>query len=152
MPLTRTRTVGHVLAERRKGPVTWQARIAADRSRLEVVGIVAASASSTTFEPLSPRELQELLEGDALEREAEQTVGRAQVPDGRRSGVIVRWIAGPGYGFIRLDVDGGDVFAHVTALTPQRTPAIGARVRCELGEDRRGRPIALRVRVLEADE
>lgn len=50
-----------VLASRRKGCVTWQARISSDRGRLEVVGIIPPSASTTTFEPLNERELLELL-------------------------------------------------------------------------------------------
>ena len=59
----RRRVAGQVLAERRKGDVLWQARISADRHRLEVVGMVAASAVPTTIEPLNERELRELLEG-----------------------------------------------------------------------------------------
>ena len=55
------RQAGHVLAERTKGAVTWQARISSDRGRLEVVGIVPASATSTTIEVLTEPELRELL-------------------------------------------------------------------------------------------
>lgn len=59
---------GTVLASRRKGSVTWQARISIDRGRLEVVGIVPASAAPTTIEPLDERELRELLgEGTDLD-------------------------------------------------------------------------------------
>jgi len=56
-----THPAGHVLASRRKGPVTWQARISTDRGRLEVVGIVPASARPTTIEVLTEPELRELL-------------------------------------------------------------------------------------------
>lgn len=52
---------GTILATRGKGLVTWQARIASDRGRLEVVGVVPASLTTTTIEPLSERELRELL-------------------------------------------------------------------------------------------
>jgi hypothetical protein len=52
---------GQILAARRKGAVTWQARISADRGRLEVVGLVPASATATTIEPLTDHELLELL-------------------------------------------------------------------------------------------
>lgn len=52
---------GRVLAERRKGVVLWQARISTDRNRLEVVGHVPASTQPTTIEPLTDRELRELL-------------------------------------------------------------------------------------------
>lgn len=50
-----------ILAERVKGHVTWQARIGADRGRLEVVGIVPPSPMSTVIEPLTEAELRELL-------------------------------------------------------------------------------------------
>lgn len=52
---------GAVLASRRKGPVTWQARISTDRGRLEVVGIVPPSPEPTTIDVLTERELRELL-------------------------------------------------------------------------------------------
>lgn len=57
---------GRVLAERRKGAVTWQARISTDRGRLEVVGLVPASATPTIIEPLTEPELRELL-GESAE-------------------------------------------------------------------------------------
>lgn len=52
---------GHVLAQRQKGAVTWQARISDDRGRLEVVGIVPPSTTATVIEVLTERELRELL-------------------------------------------------------------------------------------------
>lgn len=52
---------GHILAERTKGPVRWQAKISQDRGRLEVVGIVMPSETPTVIEPLSEPELRELL-------------------------------------------------------------------------------------------
>ena len=64
MTPARHRVAGQVLAERRKGAVVWQARISADRHRLEVVGLVPPSAERTTIEPLNERELRALLEGD----------------------------------------------------------------------------------------
>jgi hypothetical protein len=58
-----------VLAERvsADGLVRWQARRSADRGRLIVVGVVAPSDTETLVEPLSERELLELLEGEAWE-------------------------------------------------------------------------------------
>lgn len=56
-----TRTAGTVLAERRKGTVTWQARISTDRGRLEVIGVVPASTTPTTIALLLEPELRELL-------------------------------------------------------------------------------------------
>jgi hypothetical protein len=58
------RVVGQVLASREKNGVQWIARIAGDRGRLEVVGIVPASTEPTTIELLNERELRELLEGE----------------------------------------------------------------------------------------
>lgn len=52
---------GHVLSTRRKGAVLWQARISSDRGRLEVIGLVAPSATPTTIEVLTEPELRELL-------------------------------------------------------------------------------------------
>jgi hypothetical protein len=64
---------GTVLAARGKGAVTWQARISHDRGRLEVVGIVPASAMATVIEPLDERELRELLgEGADLDDRFDQ--------------------------------------------------------------------------------
>ncbi len=56
-----------VLSERtsRDGKVQWQARRSTDRGRLEVVGIVAASAEPTIISPLTEAELLELLAGPA---------------------------------------------------------------------------------------
>ena len=52
-----------VIAERKSadGRVTWQARISTDRERLEVVAIVAPSATPTIVQLLSEAELRELL-------------------------------------------------------------------------------------------
>jgi len=63
----------NVIAERvsRDGLVRWVARIGADRGRLEVVGIVAPSATSTEIEPLTDDELRELLNASPLDH-AEQ--------------------------------------------------------------------------------
>lgn len=56
----------NVLAERvsADGRVTWVARRSADRGRLEVVGIVAPSETTTVIEPLNETQLRSLLEGD----------------------------------------------------------------------------------------
>jgi hypothetical protein len=61
--VTAVRIPGQVLSERVKNGIRWQARISADRGRLEVVGLVPPSAVLTEVEPLTERELRELLEG-----------------------------------------------------------------------------------------
>src|SRR4051812_12560876 len=52
-----------VLNERQSpdGHVTWQARVSDDRGRLQIVAIVAPSATATIVEPLNDAELRELL-------------------------------------------------------------------------------------------
>jgi hypothetical protein len=52
----------------RDGRVRWQARIGADRGRLEVVGIVAPSATPTEIEPLGDVDLRALLAGSPAEQ------------------------------------------------------------------------------------
>ena len=63
---------GHILAERVKDGITWQARISQDRGRLEVIGRVPASAVETEIRPLTEAELLELL-GEAPHPVAEDT-------------------------------------------------------------------------------
>lgn len=63
--MTAVRVAGQVLAERRKGGVLWQARVSADRNRLEVLGVVAPSDTETLVAPLTEDELRDLLEGQA---------------------------------------------------------------------------------------
>lgn len=63
---------GHVLASRQKGAVLWQARISTDRGRLEVVGLVPASDTATTIEPLTEPELRELL-GESTDLHQDET-------------------------------------------------------------------------------
>jgi hypothetical protein len=80
------RVAGDVLAQRIKGAVTWQARISHDRGRLELVGIVGPSTTPTVIEPLTPRELIELLEEhDGLRRGqvlSDADVVRGEEPQG----------------------------------------------------------------------
>ncbi|KRP98730.1 cold-shock protein [Bradyrhizobium pachyrhizi] len=42
-----------------------------------------------------------------------------------------------GFGFIKPDTGGEDIFFHVTSLLPRVTPRLGDRVTFELGVDRR---------------
>ena len=48
-----THHAGQVLNERKKGAVLWQARISADRNRLEVIGVI--EASTTAIDPCGSR-------------------------------------------------------------------------------------------------
>jgi cold shock protein len=63
------------------------------------------------------------------------------------SGVIKKWIADRGYGFIRPDDGGTDIFVHATALRGSE-PREGARVTYDLATDERsGRSKAVNVRL-----
>lgn len=86
---------GRVLAARQKGAVTWQARISADRGRLEVVGLVPPAEEPTIVEPLTERELCELLgESGDLHDEDRADIQRQVTTDGRARGLGVTPIGG----------------------------------------------------------
>ena len=53
-----------ILSEKRKGDVLWQAFVSDDRGRLAVRGIVEPSATHIVIDPLTERELRELLGED----------------------------------------------------------------------------------------
>jgi cold shock protein len=64
------------------------------------------------------------------------------------SGVIKKWIGDRGYGFIRPDDGGADIFMHATALPRGSEPREGARVTYDLANDERsGRSKAVNVRL-----
>jgi hypothetical protein len=63
-----------VLAEHVDGAgIRWEARIAADRGRLQVVAVVQPSDTVTTIERLSDSALQQLLAGAPAHGDAEWT-------------------------------------------------------------------------------
>ena len=65
---------------------------------------------------------------------------------GRRRGVIKRWDAERGFGFIAPATGGGDVFVHVSAFRHRDPPpAMAQGVTYLMGKDRDGRPCAAAV-------
>ena len=68
------------------------------------------------------------------------------------AGRIVRWTGEKGFGFIRPNGGGPDVFLHVNALPTGQQAVVGARVRYSAGEDPQGRgPRALKAVIEGAD-
>jgi cold shock protein len=64
-------------------------------------------------------------------------------------GTVVGFKVGSGYGFIRSDDGGADVFVHVRDVANADSLNQGQRVSFEVvTDDRRGKPRADRVRVL----
>ena len=69
--------------------------------------------------------------------------------DEMSAGVCVRWKEEGGYGFIRSDEGGADVFVHRRNLLVALCLAHGQRVEFDVVDDERsGRPRADRVRVV----
>jgi cold shock protein len=64
-------------------------------------------------------------------------------------GIVKKYMADRGFGFIRPDGGGDDVFFHVKSLPMGTGPREGARVDFEMGSDpKTGKPQARNVRIL----
>lgn len=63
---------------------------------------------------------------------------------------IVKYFTGErGFGFIRPDAGGADVFFHVSAIAEGDDPAVGQAVTFEIGVDARsGKPKAVNVEIV----
>lgn len=79
---------GRILATRVKDGVTWQARVSADRGRLEVIGIVPASSTPTVIDPLTQAELLELLSDDPQQDEPGPRACSVQIIDGANASKV----------------------------------------------------------------
>ena len=83
-------------------------------------------------------------------------VGEAQeeVPAEAQTGSVMTYFEEKGFGFLRPDAGGKDIFFHISRLHQgQATDLVpGARVAYELGMDRNGKIAASSVRILTAEE
>ena len=71
-------------------------------------------------------------------------------PDIRLRGVVTHFVPTRGFGFLRSQDGRRTVFVHFRDVEPPQYLAEGDEVVYELGEDRDGRPRAVRVRLLNA--
>ena len=75
--------------------------------------------------------------------------GEGEIPAGERSGSVVTYFETKGFGFLRPDDGGRDIFFHVSRLAEGLATELrpGARVLYELGMDRAGKMAASSVRI-----
>jgi CspA family cold shock protein len=69
--------------------------------------------------------------------------------NGEHTGSVVTYFEDKGFGFLRPDAGGRDIFFHISRLTEGNATDLkpGARVAYELGMDRTGKMAASRVRI-----
>ncbi len=71
-----------------------------------------------------------------------------------QTGSIMTYFEEKGFGFLRPDTGGKDIFFHISRLHQGDATALvpGAKVAYELGMDRNGKIAASSVRILQADD
>ena len=90
--------------------------------------------------------------GDKSSRQAaapSEGAGGSEAPAGEQSGSVVTYFDAKGFGFLRPDDGGRDIFFHVSRLAEGLATDLrpGARVLYELGMDRAGKMAASSVRI-----
>ena len=77
----------------------------------------------------------------------------AEAPSGEQGGAVVTYFEAKGFGFLRPDDGGRDIFFHVSRLTEGLATDLrpGTRVLYELGMDRTGKMAASSVRIAPAE-
>ena len=90
--------------------------------------------------------------GDKTSRPAQASSGggeSAEAPTGEQAGSVVTYFEAKGFGFLRPDDGGRDIFFHVSRLVEGLATDLrpGARVMYELGMDRTGKMAASSVRI-----
>ena len=92
--------------------------------------------------------------GDKTTRQSPTGPGGSESsePAGAQTGAIVTYFEAKGFGFLRPDDGGRDIFFHVSRLVDSDSTALkpGARVEYELGMDRTGKIAASSVRIAPA--
>jgi cold shock protein len=73
----------------------------------------------------------------------------AETPAGEQAGAVVTYFEAKGFGFLRPDDGGRDIFFHVSRLVEGLATELrpGARVLYELGMDRTGKMAASSIRI-----
>jgi cold shock protein len=92
--------------------------------------------------------------GDKSSRPAQATGeagegGGGEMPSGEQSGAVVTYFEAKGFGFLRPDDGGRDIFFHVSRLVEGLATDLraGTRVLYELGMDRTGKMAASSIRI-----
>ena len=96
--------------------------------------------------------------GDKTSRPAQSAAGSGgaespgETPTGEQSGAVVTYFEAKGFGFLRPDDGGRDIFFHVSRLVEGLATDLrpGTRVLYELGMDRTGKVAASSVRIAPA--
>ena len=75
--------------------------------------------------------------------------GGGELPSGEQSGAVVTYFEAKGFGFLRPDDGGRDIFFHVSRLVEGLATDLraGTRVLYELGMDRTGKMAASSIRI-----
>ncbi len=75
--------------------------------------------------------------------------GGAEAPSGEQAGAVVTYFEAKGFGFLRPDDGGRDIFFHVSRLVEGLATDLrpGTRVLYELGMDRTGKMAASSIRI-----
>ena len=83
----------------------------------------------------------------------ETGVASGEPPSGEQGGAVVTYFEAKGFGFLRPDDGGRDIFFHVSRLTEGLATDLrpGTRVLYELGMDRTGKMAASSVRIAPAE-
>ena len=92
--------------------------------------------------------------GDKSSRPASAEAGEsgADAPAGEQAGSVVTYFEAKGFGFLRPDDGGRDIFFHISRLAEGLATELrpGTRVLYELGMDRTGKMAAASIRIAPA--